>query len=51
MKAVIYGGPGEVRVEDVPDPRVIDPDDAVVGSRRRLSAAPTFTSSEERRPA
>jgi threonine dehydrogenase-like Zn-dependent dehydrogenase len=30
MKAVIYGGPGEVRVEDVPDPRVIDPDDAVV---------------------
>jgi threonine dehydrogenase-like Zn-dependent dehydrogenase len=30
MRAVIYGGPGEVLVEDVPVPRVIDPDDAVV---------------------
>jgi threonine dehydrogenase-like Zn-dependent dehydrogenase len=30
MKAVVYGGPNEVRVEDVPEPRVIDPEDAVV---------------------
>jgi 2-desacetyl-2-hydroxyethyl bacteriochlorophyllide A dehydrogenase len=30
MRAVVYAGPGEVRVEDVREPRVIDPDDAVV---------------------
>ena len=30
MKAVVYGGPGTVRVDEVPEPRVIDPGDAVV---------------------
>lgn len=30
MRAVVYGGPGTVRVEDVPEPRVVDPGDAVV---------------------
>lgn len=30
MRAGVYRGPGEVRVEDVPDPRVEEPTDAVV---------------------
>jgi 2-desacetyl-2-hydroxyethyl bacteriochlorophyllide A dehydrogenase len=30
VKAVVYAGPGEVRVENVPEPRVIEPDDAIV---------------------
>ncbi len=30
MRAVVYAGPGRVRVEDVPEPTVQDPSDAVV---------------------
>ena len=30
MRAVVYGGPGTVRVEDVPDPTILDPGDAIV---------------------
>jgi threonine dehydrogenase-like Zn-dependent dehydrogenase len=30
MRAVVYAGPGRVAVEDVPEPRVIEPGDAVV---------------------
>jgi threonine dehydrogenase-like Zn-dependent dehydrogenase len=30
VKAVVYAGPGEVRVDDVPEPRVMDEDDAIV---------------------
>ena len=30
MRAVVYAGPGAVRVDDVPEPRVIDDGDAVV---------------------
>ena len=30
MKAVTWQGPQDVRVEDVPDPRIIDPTDAVI---------------------
>ena len=30
MKAVVYHGPGDKRWEDVPDPEIIDPTDAVV---------------------
>ena len=34
MRAVILAGPGEVRVENVPDPRLLDEDDAIVEVRR-----------------
>ena len=30
MKAVVYAGPGQIRVDDVPEPRVIEATDAVV---------------------
>jgi alcohol dehydrogenase len=30
MRAVVYAGPGEVRVDDVPEPRIEEADDAVV---------------------
>ncbi len=30
MKAVVYAGPGEVRVEDVPEPKIGAPDEALV---------------------
>lgn len=30
MKAVVFGGPGTVRVEDVPDPAIQEPGDAIV---------------------
>lgn len=35
MKAVVYVGPGDVRVEDVPEPVILDPEDAIV----RVTAA------------
>jgi hypothetical protein len=30
MKAITLHGPGDVRVESVPDPRIVDPTDAVL---------------------
>ncbi|MEA2476619.1 MAG: Alcohol dehydrogenase GroES-associated, partial [Actinomycetota bacterium] len=30
MRAGIYHGPKDIRVEDVPDPRIVDATDAVV---------------------
>lgn len=30
MRAVVFGGPGTVRLDDVPDPRLQDEDDAIV---------------------
>ena len=30
MKAVVWRGPGDVRVEDVPDPQILNPRDAIV---------------------
>jgi threonine dehydrogenase-like Zn-dependent dehydrogenase len=34
MKAVVYAGPGRVALEDVPEPRLVDPADAVVEVKR-----------------
>ena len=44
MRAVTYQAPGEVRVEDRPEPELQARDDAIVGSRRAGSAARTCTS-------
>lgn len=30
MKALVFGGPGKVRVEDIPEPKIQDPGDALV---------------------
>lgn len=30
MKAMVYHGPNDIRVEDKPKPQIIDPSDAVV---------------------
>jgi threonine dehydrogenase-like Zn-dependent dehydrogenase len=30
MKAAVFHGPGDIRIEDVPDPRIEDPTDAIV---------------------
>jgi len=30
MKAAVFHGPGDIRIEDVPDPRIKDPTDAIV---------------------
>ncbi|HEX2295339.1 MAG TPA: alcohol dehydrogenase catalytic domain-containing protein [Actinomycetota bacterium] len=34
MRAVVFAGPGRVAVDDVPAPRVVEPDDVVVGVER-----------------
>ncbi|MEO9139112.1 MAG: alcohol dehydrogenase, partial [Jatrophihabitans sp.] len=31
MKALVYHGPGKKAWEDVPDPRIVDPTDAIIG--------------------
>ncbi len=44
MKALVYHGPGQRAWEDVPDPTIESPTDAIVAHRRRRrSAAPTST--------
>ena len=45
MKALVYHGPGERAWEDVPDPVILEPTDAIVRIDSRRSAAPTCTSS------
>ena len=43
MKAVVFHGLGDIRLDDVPEPEIKEPTDAIVPSRRRPSAAPTCT--------
>jgi hypothetical protein len=44
MKALVYHGPGQRAWEHVPDPTLVEPTDAIVGSTRRRSAERTSTS-------
>ena len=30
MKAVVWHGVGDIRLEDVPDPKILEPGDAIV---------------------
>jgi threonine dehydrogenase-like Zn-dependent dehydrogenase len=41
MKAVCWYGHSDVRVEDVPDPEIIDPTDAIVKITTTASSSPT----------
>ena len=50
MKALVYHGPGQRNWEDVPDPVIIDPTDAIVRIDSRQSAGPTCTSSRATYP-
>jgi threonine dehydrogenase-like Zn-dependent dehydrogenase len=31
MQAVVYHGPGDIRLDNVPEPRIQEPTDAIVG--------------------
>jgi len=43
MKAVVYHGVGDIRVEDVPEPRIKEATDAIVRLTASASAGPTST--------
>ena len=44
MRALTWHGKEDVRVETVPDPKIVNPRDAIIGSRPRPSAARTCIS-------
>ena len=52
MRGVVMHGPGDVRVEEREDPKIVEPTDAIIRSRRPASAArisgPTAASSRRR---
>jgi threonine dehydrogenase-like Zn-dependent dehydrogenase len=53
MLAVTFQGPGDVRVEERPDPELLAPDDAIVrvrttGASRSSPASPSGTSTSAR---
>ena len=43
MKAVVFHGIGDIRLEEVADPKIKEPTDAIVSSPRAQSAAPIYT--------
>nr|WP_318530285.1 hypothetical protein [Acidovorax sp. 5MLIR] len=43
MKAVVYRGPNQIAVENVPDPKIERPTDAIVKLPAPTSAVPTCT--------
>ena len=45
MKAVVLRAPGDVGVDDVADPAILEPGDAIVAVGRPRSAAPTSSRS------
>jgi threonine dehydrogenase-like Zn-dependent dehydrogenase len=45
MKAVVFHDVGDIRLEEVADPKIEEPTDAIVRLTRPRSAGPTFTSS------
>ena len=44
MKALCWHGKGDVRVDDVPDPRIVDPTDAIIKVSSAAICGPSVTS-------
>ena len=44
MKALVYRGPEKIAVEDIPVPKIIEADDAIVRVTTSTICGPTFTS-------